>query len=88
MKIWTKIILGEKIIKDNVHPITKFDIDNLYSSLEEICLILDEPLPILLDKHIRHLNEFSTTTFWPSDFVEDVRYDKMIIEIFDDNPKK
>ncbi len=88
MKIWTRIINGDKIIKDNVSPITKFDIDGIYTSLELICRELDEPLPIVLDKHIRHLNEFSTTTFLPCDFVEDVHFSKMVLEIFDDAPKK
>ena len=88
MKIWTKIINGEKIIKDNVHQLNKLDEPSIYSSLEEICLILDEPLPIVLDKHMRHLNQFSSTTFLPSDFIEDVHFTKMVLEIFDDNPKK
>ena len=88
MKIWTKIINGEKIKKDNVYPLNKLDIDSIYNNLESICLTLDEPLPIVLDKHIRHLNQFNCTTFLPSDFIEDVEFTKMVVEIFDDTPKK
>jgi len=88
MKVWTRIIKGEKILKDNVSPITNLDIDSIYSTLESICRILDEPLPIILNKHISHLNEFSSTTFLPIDFVEEVGFNKMVLEIFDETSKK
>ncbi len=88
MKIWTKIIRGEKILKDNLYPIAHYDLNCIYTWLEEICHTLDEPLPIVLKKHISHINEFNSTTFLPADFVESVYFDRMVIEIFDENPQK
>ncbi|MBR4270985.1 MAG: hypothetical protein IKQ31_04885 [Clostridia bacterium] len=88
MKIWTKIIKGEKILKDNVYTIEKFNLNYIYDWLEEICHILDEPLPIILNKHLSHINEFNSTTFLPADFVENVNFERMVIEIFDENPQK
>ena len=88
MKVWTKVIKGEKIIKDNVTPITSVDLDSIYSVLEVICLALDEPMPIVLAKHLNHLNEFNSTTFLPMDFVEEVAFNKMVLEIFDENITK
>ncbi|MBQ7978069.1 MAG: hypothetical protein IJ301_05750 [Clostridia bacterium] len=89
MKIWTKIIQGEKILKDSVWaPDGAFDYSCLGNYIEEICNKLDEPTPIILRKHLNHLNEFGNTHFKQEDFVESVFFDRMAIEIFDENSQK
>ncbi len=88
MQLWTKIILGEKILKDNIFKPTVFDYKALRDYLETICNELDEPTPVVLNKHIRHLNEFNNTHFRPEDFVEHVNFDKMVVEIFDEDLHK
>ena len=89
MKIWTKTIKGEKIIKDIIwSPNGVFNLNDLASYIEEICNSIDEPTPIILRKHLNHLNEFSNTQFKQDDFVEKIFFDKMVIEIFDENSQK
>lgn len=89
MKIWTKTIKGEKITKDIVWaPEGAFNYAAIKDYIEEICNILDEPTPIILNKHINHLNEFANTQFKQDDFVETIFFDKMVVEIFDENSQK
>ncbi len=88
MKIWIRTIDGEKIKKDLVYAPERFNLDAMHEYLEDICNTLDEPTPIILKKHLSHLDEFNNTVFKPIDFVEQVNFDKMIVEIFDENSHK
>ncbi len=88
MKLWIKIIGDGRIKKQTIYSPERFDFDEILTYLEEACNILDEPTPLLLKKHLRHLSEFNNTTFKPVDFVEHVDFDKMVVEIFDENSHK
>lgn len=88
MKIWFKLIQDEKIIKSFTYHPNLFDINKLTDYIEIACNELDEPTPIILRKHIQHLNEFNTTKFKQIDFVETINFDKMVVEIFDENFKE
>lgn len=88
MKVWVKIIKGEKILKDYTYKPEKFNYSQLHNYLEIACNELDEPTPIILKKHLQHLKEFSNTTFKQIDFVESINFEKMVVEIFDENLQK
>ncbi len=88
MKVWIKIIKGEKITKDFTYTPEKYNDNELHHYLEIVCNELDEPTPIVLRKHLAHIKEFGNTAFKELDFVETIHFDKMVVEIFDDKPKK
>ena len=49
--------------------------------LHELCQALDLSRPVLLNKHIRELQNFSHTVFRRSDFMEPIAFDTFEIEI-------
>ena len=50
--------------------------------IHELCQALDLSRPVILEKHIRELGQFSHAAFRQSDFMEPVRFDRFEIEIF------
>lgn len=55
--------------------------------LHELCQALDLARPVVLEKHIRELDQFSHTVFRASDFMEPIFFDRFEIEIFPDKKK-
>ncbi len=89
MKIWAKIIQGERITQSTLYQVQGvFDLSKLTHYLTDICLSFDIPRPIILNKHYRQFNNFNYTFFKPDDFVESVDFDKFIIEIAQSKNKK
>ena len=89
MRLWTKLIKNDKIIKDNVFELpANYDINRLELYLSEICGAMDIEKPILLKKHYEHLYYFHSTTFFKDDFIDDCNFDKMICELIADKQKK
>ncbi len=82
MKIWTKLINEEKIIKSFVFKLPKnYNINRLELYLSDIACELDIEKPILLKKHYEELFYFKRTTFFTSDFIDTPKFDKMICEL-------
>lgn len=80
MKIWGKVLKKEQILKSKtiiVDPsaITFFDM------LKTLCEKLNISTPVLLDKHVYDFNVFHMCIFKPDDFIEDVMFDKFILEL-------
>lgn len=89
MRIWTKLMKKEKILKDNVYKLPdNYDINRLSLYLSDICNELDIAMPILLEKHYHHLYFFKGTTFLPSDFIDPCPFDKMVCELLPDEEDK
>ena len=85
MRIWAKIIQNQKIQSDVVREFAlarPFDLADWIPILHELCQALDLARPVVLEKHIRELNQFSHTAFRPSDFMESVVFDRFEVEIF------
>jgi hypothetical protein len=90
MRIWTKLIKNDKIIKDNVFLLPKnYNVNKLQLYLSEICNELDVEMPVLLKKHYEHLFYFKSTTFRVDDFIDTPKFDKMVCElVLSDEEKK
>ncbi len=58
------------------------DLEGWTPVLHELCQALDLARPILLEKHVRELDQFSHTIFKASDFMEPIAFDRFEIEIF------
>ncbi|MCL2177022.1 MAG: hypothetical protein FWB72_03630 [Firmicutes bacterium] len=78
MRIWAKIIDGEKIVKDAIYTGNKED--DFFTHLSAICTQLDIATPILMEKHIDNFYDFNHVKFRQSDFLEEVTFDSLILE--------
>ncbi len=80
-KIWAKIMLDNKIIKDCVYNLEEpFNIHHLPIYLIDICDTLDISVPILLKKHVKNYYLFNTTKFDITDFVGESGFDSLVLE--------
>lgn len=81
IKIWGKVVSNEKIVKSKTF---KVDTENttFFDMLANLCHLLNIPTPVLLDKHVYDFNVFGICTFKPDDFIEDVVFDRFVLEIF------
>ncbi|HAQ39484.1 MAG TPA: hypothetical protein DCM73_00660 [Clostridiales bacterium] len=55
--------------------------------LKEICQRLDISVPVWLKKHDLEFSQFKYVTFYPQDFVDEVDFDKLEVELIEDGKK-
>lgn len=80
-KIWAKIISNDKIKADYVlESEDTFNIHRLQLYMSDICNVFDIETPVIIKKHLEHFYLFNTTTFFPTDFISSVNFDKLVIE--------
>ena len=79
VKIWGKILSQEKIIKSKT---ITFDekTTSFFDMLKDLCAAINIPTPVLLDKHVYDFNLFNVCTFKPDDFIEEVVFDRFVLE--------
>lgn len=81
MKLWAKVILDNKIIKDFTYENDQdFNINHLCLYMTDICEALDMETPVILKKHHEQLYLFRITTFHLCDFMHESGFDKLTIE--------
>ncbi len=81
MKIWAKIVSGDKILRGIVYenPLPmKYDNYRLWVS--EICRTLDLSTPVILPAHYKNFALFHNTRFKEDDFVDELGADAFVIE--------
>ena len=81
VKIWAKLIKGDKILKSYVFE-TQDDIDYslFFDYLSDITYNLDIPTPVLIKTHIFNYAKYNYVRFTKSDFVESISFDKLVLE--------
>ena len=80
-KIWAKVFKNEHIEKQTVYENdAKFTYSEFFNYLAEICDTLDVPTPVLLKTHIFNYAKFRHVVFRPADFMEEVPFDKLVLE--------
>ncbi len=81
MRIWAKVMKGDKILRDIVY---ERDITltpaNFMRMLQEMCYPLDVATPISLPSHYKHFDKFNRVKYIPRDFIEDVDFTAFILE--------
>jgi len=83
-KLWGKTLKNYKIKNTFTLNLTdEFDAENLYEPLKDICYNLKIETPIVLKKHINQMQEYGTTKFTSSDFIDYIDFDSLIIEYFE-----
>ncbi len=81
IKIWAKIYSDNKIIRQCVFErAEKMDYSLFFEYLSEICSTLDIPTPVIIKTHIFNYAKFNHVKFLPADFIENVDFDKLILE--------
>lgn len=79
IKIWGKVFVDEKIEKHSVIEVEPKEC-TFFDMLKQLCEKLDIPTPVLLNKHLADFNQFSMTQFKMVDFVENINFDRFVIE--------
>lgn len=80
-RIWAKVFSEDHIIKQHVYEKEEpFTYSSFFTYLTEICDALDVPTPVLLKPHIMNYAKFNTVTFRPADYMEEVPFQKMVLE--------
>ena len=85
MKIWGKIRKDNRTVSDAVavvHAKSALEVEDWSEPFSSLCHKLNLSRPVILKKHVRDLEQFSHTVFFPSDFMEPVDFDKLEIELF------
>ncbi len=81
MKVWAKVMKGDKILRDVVYendvPLTQSGFQSL---MQELSYKLDIATPVILLNHLKHLERFNRVKFLARDFIEDVDFDLLIVE--------
>lgn len=81
MKLWFKIIKGDKMIAHTVvENDEELNIDSYEELLPEACHKLDLSTPVSLVPHFNSLFRFHVTDYLPRDFVEPVDFTRLIVE--------
>lgn len=88
MKIWAKILNGDKIIRDVIYErelvLTP---SNYQKMLQEISYKLDVATPVTLSTHFKHFERFNRIKYIPRDFIEEVDFSAYILERVIEKPK-
>jgi len=89
-KLWAKKIKNNKIIaslivknKENISSSEKTE-----KCFKEICQKFDLSVPLWLGKHDMEFSQFKYVTFYSDDFIDDIDFDKLEIELIDDDSRK
>lgn len=90
MKVWAKVMKGDKILRDVIHEqevsLTQAGFQSL---MQEVSYKLDIATPVILINHLKHLEKFNRVKFLARDFIEDVDFDVLIVErVLDDKKPK
>lgn len=86
MKIWVTLHKNGKIIaRTDAQSTIEDPAYALTDCLEQAYKTLDISEPVWVSKHARDLSNFGRTKFFPSDFLEPVKFDHMEVEYVSQN---
>ena len=89
-RLWAKTILNNKTINSiDVQTNENIPMDlKLKKCLAKIFTKLDISSPVWLSKHDKEFKDFKKIIFYRDDFIDEVQFDKLEIELVDDGSKK
>jgi hypothetical protein len=71
----------DKILKQYMfEKIAQMDYSEFFDYLREICENLDIATPVLIKTHLFNYAKYNTVRFTQSDFVEQISFDKLVLE--------
>ena len=85
MKIWAKVMKGDKILRDVIYESElSLTPSNFQKMLQEISYKVDVATPVNLPTHFKHFERFNRVKYLPRDFMEEVHFDYMLVELVKD----
>lgn len=86
IKIWGKLIKNNKIIKNEVaiSDVEGTYQDNLKLCIKELCYKFEISKPYWLPPNVKEYNRRRKTTFNENHFIDEIDFDKFIIEEISD----
>ncbi len=89
LKIWGKLIIDNRIVKDEVSVCEDYDSyqENLKACITDLCYKFDIGTPYWLKSNIDEYNKRHKTSFDENNFIEEVYFDKFMIEELKENEK-
>ncbi len=80
-RIWAKTHKGDKITRSYMYTLDgPFEEERLFEYVCDITRALDIPTPIILSNHVYSFVHFNVCKFLPSEFVDEVDFDKFTLE--------
>ena len=82
MKIWLRLHKGEKTLRHTTVEIGETTtVDDFTRIVRAGCHEMDAPTPMILTSHVLHFAKFGVVRFYPDDYIEEIGFDKMEMEI-------
>lgn len=86
LRLWGKLYKDHKIVRQmtlNTRE-EKMDYSRFYDYMSEIAHALDCPTPLVIKSHIFNFAKFNFVKFVKADFVEQISFDYMMVELLKD----
>jgi hypothetical protein len=89
LKIWGKIMNDNRMVMDEVAMSEDHDSyqENLKACISELCYKFDISTPYWLKSNINEYNKRHKTSFDENNFIEEIYFDKFMIEEFGEKEK-
>lgn len=89
-KVWAKKIKNNSIIASiNIKNKEQISLDEKRDTcIKEICQKFDLSVPVWLKKHEEDFSQYKYVTFYQDDFVDDIDFDRLEIDLIDDGTQK
>jgi hypothetical protein len=87
-RLWAKIIVSGKMVKNMTIENSDSSLNRtkkIFSAIDEICYAYDLSKPIWLDKNINEFKKNSKTRFTKDNFVDDIDFDSLDIEVIEED---
>lgn len=85
LRLWTRVIRRNKIAEETVTASSLFDEPSAVAeALQSACVELDIARPMWLSLNDRDMEQYRRTTLTQDNFMEDIRFDRMEIEILEE----
>lgn len=87
-RLWAKIIVSGKMVKNITieNPNSSLNrTKKIFSALDEVCYAYDLSKPLWLDKNIREFKKNSRTRFTKDNFVDEIEFDSLDIEVIEED---
>jgi hypothetical protein len=81
VKLWARTVKDNKtLLKHDFIKEVNMEWADFFEYVREICHAMDLPTPLILKTHLFNFAKFNYVRFLPSDFVEAVDFDYLIVE--------
>jgi len=87
-RLWAKMIVSGKMVKNMTIENSDSSLNRtkkIFSAIDEVCYAYDLSKPIWLDKNINEFKKNSKTRFTKDNFVDDIDFDSLDIEVIEED---